>query len=593
MIGMLSNRGVWLAILLLAAAGCGRFRSGGGPPELSDQIRAHLAVARPAFVTADADGRRIWKSTRDFYAARSYAAAWIDGRSPRPQMDALIEALRASAAEGLDPDLYGVTLIESRRREAARGFLTSKGFQAEEAGGLDVWLTYLYLKFASDLADGLSDLARADSSWQIRPERFDARAHLEAALRDNRVAESLRDLTPHAPQYEQLRTALATYRALAGRGGWPGVPEGTKIRPGDSGRSVGAIARRLAASGEYRGTVPAERAAMIYSTDLQEAVRRFQRLHGLEADAVVGRDVVMEMNVPIADRIQQIELNLERWRWLPRDLGDRYILVNIPAYRMDVWERGRVPLSMRVVVGKKDSPTPIFTDVMTYVVFSPYWNVPPDIARDETLPSLLKDASFLEHANMEIVDRSGRVVDPRSVNLEETNTFRFRQRPGGSNSLGLVKFMFPNQFNVYLHDTPADALFERAGRSLSHGCVRVEQPQKLAEYVLRDQPQWTPERIAEAMHGEEEKTVKLKAPLPVYLGYWTAAATSEGVQFTRDVYGIDARQSQMLADRLARMRKSASAAPLGLPAATPAPKATPRRSAPAKGKPSTSAGAAR
>jgi murein L,D-transpeptidase YcbB/YkuD len=229
--------------------------------------------------------------------------------------------------------------------------------------------------------------------------------------------------------------------------------------------------------------------------------------------------------------------------------------------RLDVWEHGKLALTMRVVVGKQDTPTPIFNDEMTYVVFAPYWNVPPDIAETETLPSALKDTGFLDRTNMEVVDESGKVVDPGSIDLNSPGKYRFRQRPGTSNSLGLVKFMFPNQFNVYLHDTPADSLFARASRSFSHGCVRVEEPEKLARYVLRDQPEWTPERIAEAMHAEEEKVVKLKEPIPVYLGYFTAGVSPDSlVQFRQDVYGIDRRLTAMLGDRLERLRRSADAA---------------------------------
>jgi murein L,D-transpeptidase YcbB/YkuD len=270
---------------------------------------------------------------------------------------------------------------------------------------------------------------------------------------------------------------------------------------------------------------------------------------------------VAELNVPVEARIQQIALNMERWRWLPRKLGDPHILVNIPQMRLDVRENGNVPLSMRVVVGKEDTPTPIFNHRMTYLVFAPYWNVPDEIAQKETLPSVMKDPGFLERSNMEVVDKSGKPVDPESIDVEEPGRYRFRQRPGTSNSLGLVKFMFPNQYNVYLHDTPADSLFARASRSLSHGCVRLEQPEKLARYVLRDQPDWTPERIAEAMHGADEQTVKLTAPVPVYLGYWTArVAQGGGVEFRRDVYGIDGRQTAKLAERRERLRRSTNAA---------------------------------
>jgi len=276
---------------------------------------------------------------------------------------------------------------------------------------------------------------------------------------------------------------------------------------------------------------------------------------------VVGAAAVAQMNVPVDQRIAQIALNLERWRWLPPTLGERYILVNIPEYRLEGWDHDRVPLSMRVVVGKKDTPTPIFTDDMTHIVFAPYWNVPSDIARKETVPSVLKDPDFLTRTNMEVLDKSGTPVDPSSIDLENAGAYRFRQRPGSSNSLGLVKFMFPNQFNVYLHDTPTDSLFARAMRSFSHGCVRLEQPVELARYVLGDQPDWTAERIDEAMHAGQERTVKLTQALPVYLGYWTARVSADGLlQFRGDLYGIDARQTTILTETLERLKARAAAA---------------------------------
>jgi murein L,D-transpeptidase YcbB/YkuD len=216
---------------------------------------------------------------------------------------------------------------------------------------------------------------------------------------------------------------------------------------------------------------------------------------------------------------------------------------------------------MRVVVGKADTPTPIFNDEMTHLVFSPYWNVPDGIAQGETLPSMLSDPDFLRRQNMEVLDRAGNVIDPGYVDLSDPTAYRFRQRPGAANSLGLIKFMFPNQFNVYLHDTPADSLFERASRSFSHGCVRVEEPVALAKYVLRDMPEWTDDRIREAMHAGTEKHVKLKTPIPVFLGYWTARVRPDNtVQFRKDVYQVDGRLQGRLKDRLARLRRSGKAA---------------------------------
>jgi L,D-transpeptidase YcbB len=553
-------------VAVLTSAACGGFRLNGSSKkeeQLVSALRTELARARAPYVTADREGTRLWAWTRRFYADRRFAPAWIERLAPRPQMDALIAAIEAADAEGLSPQIYGISALAAKRAEASRGFLTKKGFEPSEAGALDVWMTYVYMQYASDLADGLSDLSHADPAWKIQPEKFDPLAHLERALADNHIAESLLELTPQHPQYRQLRRALADYRELARRGGWGRVSPSLKVKPGQRHTGVGAVAVRLATSGDYSGTIAAEGEPMTLDRDLQEAVKRFERRHGLNEDGLLDPAVFAEMNVPVEQRIRQLELNLERWRWLPRDLGDRHIIVNIPAYQLDLWEGPTPVLSMRVVVGKEDSPTPIFDDRMTYVVFSPYWNVPPDIARDETLPSLMKDPAFLQRANMEVVDTNGSPVDPGSIDLSDPTRYRFRQRPGGSNSLGLVKFMFPNQYNVYLHDTPADTLFARASRSFSHGCVRIEKPEDLAEAVLRDQPDWTLDRIREAMHGDEEKIVKLKAPLPVYIGYWTAGVTPDGlVRFARDVYGIDARQAGLVAERLARLKKSLSRSPV-------------------------------
>lgn len=549
------------AVAIIATpVACARIQIGGPDKQQKTEtaLRAVLDGTVPAYAALDREGNRLWKHTRAFYEKRQFTAAWIENAKPKPQMDALIQAVREADREGLDPELYNVGMLEERGREASEGFLTAKGFDPEEAGALDVWLTYLYMKYASDLADGQSDLVRADRTWKIQPEKFDPQENLEEALSTNRIKQSLLELTPPAPEYERLRAALAQYRAQQANGGWPRVPSMT-LRPGAKSPHVAALARRLAASNDYDGSVPDGPA--VYSPELQEAVKRVQRRHGLTDDGIVGPELVRELNVPLERRIAQIQLNMERWRWLPRDLGDRYILVNIPEMRLDVYEGSNVPLSMRVVVGKQDTPTPIFNDEMTHIVFSPYWNVPDSIAQGETLPSIMADPDFLSRNRMEVLDKSGNVVDASEVDLSDPAAYRFRQRPGASNSLGLVKFMFPNQFSVYLHDTPADSLFERAARSFSHGCVRVEEPVALAQYVLRDQPEWTRERIEQAMHAGEEKHVKLKAPVPVYLGYWTARVRpDDSLQFRRDVYGIDSRQIAMLADRLERLRRSGQAA---------------------------------
>jgi murein L,D-transpeptidase YcbB/YkuD len=250
-------------------------------------------------------------------------------------------------------------------------------------------------------------------------------------------------------------------------------------------------------------------------------------------------------------RADIIRMNMERWRWAPRDLGDRYILINVPAYMLQVMEHDAPALAMRVIVGQPENQTPLFSDEMTYIVFSPYWNIPPDILREETLPRVASDPDFLRRNNIEVVGTGGEEdFDPSFIDWsdpEATRGLRFRQRPGADNALGLVKFIFPNHFNVYLHDTPGDRLFAKDRRTFSHGCIRIEDPVALARYVLRDQPDWTEARIQSAMNARREQTVKLKAMLPVHIGYWTAWVEPDGktVTYTDDPYRIDPQHAAL------------------------------------------------
>jgi len=293
-------------------------------------------------------------------------------------------------------------------------------------------------------------------------------------------------------------------------------------------------------------TANAATTASVFDAATREALKRFERRHGLAADGRLDREVRAALNVPVEDRIRQIELNLERWRWLPDTLGDRYVLVNIPTYHLTAVDHGQIGLQMRVVTGKQDSPTPIFSDEMTTVVFSPYWNVPPDIARNETMPAVMRDPGYLGRNNLEVV-RGGRVLDPWSVDWSRPGDVQFRQRPGAHNALGGVKFMFPNQFDVYLHDTPADALFARVERDYSHGCVRLEQPFEMARWVLQDRSEWTPEKIQAAMSSGREQHIALKHHIPVYIVYETVWVDDDGTEeFRKDVYGHDARQERVL-----------------------------------------------
>jgi len=385
---------------------------------------------------------------------------------------------------------------------------------------------------------------------------------LKASLDAGTVGQSLDRLHPQHPQYAALKRLLAQYRQIAARGGWTPLPANLTLRPGRPDPQVAALRAHLIATGDLAESAPAPAAATpaaatspapasapaapVFDTATQDALKRYERRHGLVADGRLNRDVLAALNVPVEERIRQIELNLERWRWLPESLGDRYVLVNIPTFRLTAVDHGQVQLEMRVVTGKQDSPTPIFSDDMTTVVFSPFWNVPPDIAKKETIPAVLRDPGYLASNDLEVV-RGSQVLDPSSIDWSNPGRIQFRQRPGAKNALGQVKFLFPNQFDVYLHDTPAESLFARVERDYSHGCVRVEKPYELAQWVLSNQPEWTPERIKAAMDLGKEHQVALKQRIPVYIVYETIWVEDDGTaSFRDDIYGHDARQEQIL-----------------------------------------------
>ena len=540
---------VTLTALLAAQAACGRKpvrdESARAPEarEAEAPLRSRLDVTPPYVAGDDGEGSRHWKTVRAFYEANGFKPVWFDGRRPRPQAGQLVAAIQRAEADGLKTTTYAVP--DAARLEAAASWNPlKKGFAEQQALDLELQLSYAFVKYATHLASGRTDPASVDRHWFVTPPKVDVAAVMRQAAGSGRVEEALRALAPQHPQYERLRQTLARYREIAARGGWPTLPETARLKLGSRGPEVAALRARLAASGELSGAAP----EAVFDDEVRAALERFEQRHGLKPDGVLDRAALRALNVPVEARIEQVTLNMERWRWLPESLGERHVIVNVPTYQLDVYENGRVVLPMRVVAGTKDNPTPIFMDRMESVVFSPYWNVPPNIARNETIPAVMNDPGYLDRNDMELV-KGNRVVDPWSVSWSavEAGDYTFRQRPGAKNALGHVKFIFPNKFDVYLHDTPADSLFARTDRGFSHGCVRVEKPLELAEYVLRAQPEWTHDRILSAMRSGSEKWVALKEPLPVYILYMTAWVDPEGaVQFREDIYGHDQKQQKLL-----------------------------------------------
>lgn len=525
--------------------------------ELTDVLRNRLEAT---FVVGDVTvaGRSLMavRALSDFYDARDFQPAWTGDSASNEALNSLRGALDGAPEDGLVPRDYHLATLDS--------LMAALPGNAEDElrrrVDLELLLTDAFLVLGSHLLHGRVDPETVNPEWTANRRNTDMAAVLRRALESDGIAATLEGLRPPDSRYTRLRDTLARYRELARAGGWPTVPPGPKLELGADDPRVTDLRRRLRESDDLQPPTSAAEAVgpedpQIFDEELEGAVRRFQRRHGLNADGVVGPVTLAALNVPVESRIRQLEVNLERWRWLPREMGRRHIEVNIAGFSADVMENGRSVLELRAVVGQAYRQTPTFTGQMTYLVFSPYWHVPPGIAAKDKVPALKeRGPAYLREQRMTLLEqRTDRPVDPASVDWaaitagEFNRRYRIRQEPGSWNALGGVKFMFPNKYSVYLHDTPTRELFDQARRSFSSGCIRVERPAELAAYLLSGDPEWSPERIREAMGRDRELTVRLAEPVPVHVLYWTAWADRDGlVHFREDIYDRDATVARAL-----------------------------------------------
>jgi L,D-transpeptidase YcbB len=511
---------------------------------ISQELRNITSAERPP---AYLEGVR-WKLLRQIYEDRHYRPLWVGIRPVPERTKDLIANLCDAEREGLRPADY--RLGELRRTvERLRPSLNKE--RPEAFAVLDLELTRRFLDYGADLLAGRLDPKAVASEWYIRARRSSIEGTLRGAAQAEEFQGMVAPLRPNLSGYAELVKALAGYRKILGHGGWPNVPGHSRLRRGDRGARVAVLRRRLRITGDLRGSAGRK---PVYNRAVAKAVARFQSRHGIPSNGIVDATTLAALNVPVRVRIRQIQLNLERYRWLPAEFGPRYIYVNIPDYRLYAYDVGKPVLNMRVVVGDEyGKATPVFADSMTFLVFRPYWYVPQRILVREILPRIKRKRSFLVRQHFEVVDakRESLVLNPRRINWSRVDLtkVRVRQRGGSpTNPLGLVKFMFPNQFAVYLHDTPTRKLFYGPRRTLSHGCVWVEKPVQLADYVLAGQDDWNDKKIRKAMATAPSSseggrvdghTVTLERPLPVYLVYFTAFVRNGILNFRRDSYGKD------------------------------------------------------
>lgn len=470
-----------------------------------------------------------------FYRERKYQLAWFKDNKILPQAEKLLDVISKAADEGLDPADYRLSDPDKLFKELKA---SKKDFDrfTEVQRELDVSLTATYFLWASDYYRGVVvPDEHKEIEWDVKQNKIRLDLALMTVLGEKKSRYPYAGFSPVHPEYSRLKKALADYRKVQKAGGWPLIAASPRLKPGQTSAVVPVLRKRLGME---------ETSDSVYTTDIFNAVKQFQTNQGLNPDGRLDTETVRIMNVPVQDRIRQIIVNMERWRWIPQSFEPDYLIVNIPEYKLYVYEKGKIVLSMNVIVGKAINSTPVFSDRMEYIVLSPYWNVPFSIIKEELAPKIAGNPSYLDRLDMEVVNAEGEQINPSSINwntLTESNwEYTLRRRPGPKNDLGDVKFIFPNSNDIYLHDTPHDQLFSQAKRGFSHGCVRVEKPIELAEYLLRNSDDWNRARLLSTIAERKEKKVKLPAPLPVYLVYFTALADENGrVHFRDDIYGHD------------------------------------------------------
>lgn len=478
-----------------------------------------------------------------YYESQQFRPQWRDPARVSQLVDALLDLVN----DGLDPADYHVDALDRYRAELRR----VKALPTDEQAGLEVLATDALMLGLYHLYLGKVDPEKLSSQWNFSSRPVDEErgfAALTQALESGQVRETFQRARPQHVWYQRGRERLKEYRALAAAGGWPTLPEGPTLKPGMTDPRVATMRARLRVTKDYvPGPVAPEAPPQddFYDAELEAAVKRFQERHGLTADAAVGPATRAAMNVSVADRIDQMRVNLERGRWVLHEIKGDLVVVDVAGFEVAYFHDDEPVWTSRVIVGRPYRETPIFKSLITYVVFNPTWTIPPTILVKDKLPVIKRDPGYLKRNNIRVIDSRGREVDPYSVNWSQYGPgrlppYQLRQDPGEDNALGLVKIMFPNPHMVYLHDTPTKSLFDKDERTFSSGCIRVEKAFELAELVLNDPSRWNQRTMAEVVATKRMQTVNLAKPVPVLILYWTAQPRPDGqVIFRNDVYGRD------------------------------------------------------
>jgi len=494
------------------------------PGNFSGQTKSVMdSTLLNAFFESYPDVKNYAGTVRDFYRKRNYAFAWFDNGRIIEQADNLSNRVMNLQTDGIYKTIPYQKVLDSLLHG-----MNVKSNQLQPDTRLELMLTTQYFAFAKLAWGGMNTLTSDSAKWYVPRKKVNYNDYLDSLSKS--PAKRLSADEPVYRQYELLRGFLKKYRALDASDHWLPVENNALIKPGDTAASLINIKIRLFRLEDFHG----DTLSRSYDNELVAAVKQFQNRNGLQADGLLNKATIMAMNVPLKIRIKQILVNMERSRWLPVSLNSDYLAVNIPEFKLHVYHADSLLWSCNVVVGQSVHQTTVFYGEIKYVVFSPYWNIPQSIVLKEIIPGIKKDPDYIRKHDMEITSYQGK-------------TPIVRQKPGPMNSLGLVKFLFPNSYDIYLHDTPMKSLFGETSRAFSHGCIRVVEPAKLTNFLLKNNDEWNPEKIDQAMHSGKERYVTLKQKVPVFIAYFTAFTDRNGLlNFRKDIYNLDDHLASML-----------------------------------------------
>ncbi len=518
------------------------------PPvaDIGDSLRSILAQAKKdRSMCIGCEGIHAGSDLIDFYQKRFFEPFWVDPDGLNRIGKAFANALASIKSHGLCPEDYHYSCI-NQWIDHIRS-VSQKGVPAEpsQLAAIDIVMTDAFMIFGSHLAGGKVDPERLYPHWLSEKRKSDVFSVLTHLPDGGTLDMALKQLAPSYDDYWRLVNAAQRLKLIVQNGGWPMLTVSKRLRKGDREPNIFLLRERLRNSGDLITGKTADEVS--FDEDVELGVKNFQARHGLEIDGIVGRETREALNVSAMKRLQQALLNLERWRWLPHNLGNRYILVNPPAFTLEAYNDEQKQLTMKVIVGEAYKKTPVFSEKISYLEINPYWNVPSSITLFEILPQIKKDPNYLTKNHYRLVsgqEESSAILDPILIDWDSIGIENFpghlRQIPGPWNSLGRIKFMFPNRFNVYLHDTPYRDLFNKNNRALSHGCIRVGNPMELALFVLQNDASWTRERIQALIDIGQRHIVGIKDPCMVHLLYWTCWVGEDGrINFRKDIYHRD------------------------------------------------------